>query len=50
MNISLNYAVTIKLIPANLAKGVNLPKNVPKKAYHARAINTQRPLRNKKLA
>lgn len=49
MNISLNYAVSIKLIPVNLAEGVNLPKNVPKKPYHTRTINTQKTLTQEQI-
>lgn len=44
MNISLRYAVTIKLISVNVAEGVNLPKNVEKKPYHTRVINAQKTL------
>lgn len=44
MNISLNYAVTIKLISINLAEGVNLPKNVSNGPYHTRTIDTQKTL------
>ena len=44
MNISLRYGVSIKVIATNPAEGINLPKQVIKKAYHTRNIDTQRTL------
>ena len=42
MNVSLRYAVEHKLIPVNLAEGIDLPKRTEGKAYHTRNIDTQK--------
>lgn len=44
MNVSMKYAVDKKIISENPAIGINLPKNVKKKEYHARSIDTQKTL------
>ena len=44
MNVSMNYAVAKKIIAENPAVGINLPKKVKKKEYHARSIDTQKTL------
>lgn len=44
MNLSFQYAVTMKVITTNPAAGINLPKTVEKKKYHQRTINTQKTL------
>lgn len=44
INISMRYAVEMKVITANSAKGINLPKKVKKLPYHARNIDTQKTL------
>lgn len=44
MNVSFNYAVSRKLIPANPAEGVDLPKTVESKPYHTRNIDTAKTL------
>ena len=44
MNVSFNYAVSRKLIPANPAEGVDLPKAVEPKPYHTRNIDTAKTL------
>ena len=44
MNVSMKYAVEKKIIAENPAIGINLPKNVKKKEYHARSIDTQKTL------
>lgn len=44
MNVSMNYAVAKKIIAENPAVGINLPKTVKKKEYHARSIDTQKTL------
>ena len=44
INISMRYAVEMKVITANPAKGINLPRKVKKLPYHARNIDTQKTL------
>lgn len=44
INVSFSYAVTMKVISSNPAIGVNLPKNVEKKKYHVRNIDTRKTL------
>lgn len=44
MNVSMKYAVDKKIISENPAIGINLPKKVKKKEYHARSIDTQKTL------
>ena len=44
MNVSMNYAVAKKIIAENPAVGINLPKTVKKKEYHARSIDIQKTL------
>lgn len=44
MNVSLRYAVEHKLIPVNLAGGIDLPKSMDVKPYHTRNIDTQKTL------
>lgn len=44
MNVSLRYAVEHKLIPVNLAEGIDLPKSMDVKPYHTRNIDTQKTL------
>lgn len=44
LNVSLRFAVEHKLIPTNLAEGVNLPKSAPTKPYHTRNIDSQKTL------
>lgn len=44
LNVSLCYAAEHKLIPLNLAEGVNLPKAVVSKPYHTRNIDSQKTL------
>lgn len=44
MNTALRYAVVHKLIASNPAEGVNLPKTVKSKPYHAHSIDTQKTL------
>ena len=44
LNVSFRYAVDYKLIPLNVAEGVNLPKSAPSKPYHTRNIDSQKTL------
>lgn len=44
LNVSLRYAVVHKLIPLNLAEGIDLPKTVKAKPYHTRNIDTKKTL------
>ena len=44
MNVSFDYAVSRKLIPANPAEGVDLPKTVGPKPYHTRNIDAAKTL------
>lgn len=44
MNISLRYGVSIKVNASNPAAGINLPKQVTKRSYHTRNIDTQKTL------
>lgn len=44
MNVSLNYAVSCRLIKSNLAKGIALSKTVESKVYHTRNIDTAKTL------
>lgn len=44
MNLSFDYAVTMKVITLNPADGINLPKTVEKKKYHVRNIDTTKTL------
>ena len=44
MNVSMKYAVDKKIISENPATGINLPKKVKKKEYHARSIDIQKTL------
>lgn len=44
MNVSLRYAVEHKLIPVNMAEGIDLPKSTDAKPYHTRNIDTQKTL------
>ena len=44
MNVSFDYAVRHKLLAANPAKGIGLPKTVEAKPYHARTIDTAKTL------
>lgn len=44
LNISLRYAVSIKVIPVNPAEGIRLPKYMGKKPYHSRNIDTRKTL------
>lgn len=49
MNISFRYAANHKFITGNPTKGLNLPKQVEKKAYHARTIDTQKTLTSEQV-
>ena len=44
MNVSMRYAVDKKVIAENPADGVSFSKNVEKKKYHTRNIDTQKTL------
>lgn len=44
INISMRYAVEMKVIPSNPANGIGLPKNIKKTPYHTRNIDTQKTL------
>ena len=44
MNISFSYALNHKFIVSNPTVGIRLPKNVSKKPYHTRNIDTQKTL------
>lgn len=44
MNVSMRYAVSMKVISANPAEGIDLPKKVSKAPYHTRKIDTQKTL------
>jgi integrase len=44
MNVSFRFAVSKKVVTANPAEGVKLPKKVKKKAFHTRKIDTQKTL------
>lgn len=44
LNISFRYAVSMKVIAANPAEGINLPKVVKKQPYHIRNIDSQKTL------
>ena len=44
INISMRYAVEMKVITANPAKSIKLPKKVKKLPYHARNIDAQKTL------
>lgn len=44
MNLSFQYAVTMKVITINPTTGIHLPKTVEKKKYHQRTIDTQKTL------
>jgi integrase len=44
LNVSLRYAVEQKMIPVNLAEGLNLPKTDELNSYHVRSIDTQKTL------
>lgn len=44
MNVSFHYAVNCKLIPVNLAEGIDLPKIVDSKPYHTKSIDMAKTL------
>lgn len=44
INISMRYAVEMKVVTTNPAVNVNLPKNVKKTSYHCRTIDAQKTL------
>lgn len=44
MNVSLRYALSHKLVNTNPAEGVELPKNVERKPYHTRNIDSAKTL------
>jgi integrase len=44
MNISMRYAVKVKVIANNPAKGIGLPKRIKSTPYHVRNIDTQKTL------
>lgn len=44
MNVSLRYALSYKMISANPAEGIELPKTVERKPYHTRKIDTAKTL------
>ena len=44
INISMRYAVEMKVVTTNPAVNVNLPKNVKKASYHCRTIDAQKTL------
>lgn len=50
INLSMQYAVEMKVIRDNPAKGINLPKKVKKKMYHTRNIDTQKTLTMEQVA
>lgn len=44
MNVSFRYALKCKLVPANPAQGIGLPKTVEARPYHTRNIDTAKTL------